>query len=67
MKITVSPESRRNNQHRIENFLYKEINVSKQKQSGDLYKVIRKEGTHLASSNDTEGASRGILFDDKYK
>jgi len=38
--------------------------VSKPKQSGDLYRVIRKEGTHLASSNDTEGASRGILFDD---
>jgi len=39
--------------------------VSKRKQSGDLYRVIRKKGTHLASSNDTKGASRGILFDDK--
>ena len=38
--------------------------MSKPKQSGDLYRVIRKEGTHLASSNDTEGTSRGILFDD---
>lgn len=39
--------------------------MSKRKQTGDLYRVIRKEGTHLASSNDTKGASRGILFDDK--
>lgn len=39
--------------------------MSKRKQSGDLYRVIRKKGTHLASSNDTKGASRGILFDDK--
>lgn len=38
--------------------------MSKRKQSGDLYKLISKEGTHLASSNDTKGASRGILFDD---
>jgi len=41
--------------------------VSKRKQTGDLYRVIRKEGTHLASSNDTAGASRGILFDDTNK
>jgi hypothetical protein len=41
--------------------------MSKPKQNGDLYRVIRKEGTHLASSNDTEGASRGILFDDTNK
>ena len=39
--------------------------MSKRKQSGDLYRVISKKGTHLASSNDTKGASRGILFDDK--
>ena len=38
--------------------------MSKRKQSGDLYRLIHEEGTHLASSNDTEGASRGILFDD---
>ncbi len=38
--------------------------MSKQKQSGGVYRLIHKEGTHLASSNDTEGASRGILFDD---
>lgn len=39
--------------------------MSQRKQSGDLYRVKHKEGTHLASSHDTEGASRGILFDDK--
>ena len=39
--------------------------MSKRKQTGDLYRVIRKEGTHLASSNDTAGASRGNLLDDK--
>jgi hypothetical protein len=60
---TKRPNKKSNNQHRIESFLYEEINMSKQKQSGDLYRLIRKEGTHLASSNDTEGASRGILFD----
>jgi hypothetical protein len=39
--------------------------VSKQKQSGDLYRAKRKEGTHLASSRDTDGSLRGILLDDK--
>jgi hypothetical protein len=33
------------------------------KESGDLYRVIYKEGTHLASSNETDGAFRGNLLD----
>jgi hypothetical protein len=61
---TKRPNKKSNNQHRIRNFLYQEINVSKRKQSRDLYRLIDKEGTHLASSNDTEGASRGMLLDD---
>ena len=36
-----------------------------QKQSGDLYRVVHKEGTHLASSKATEGAFRGALLDDR--
>jgi hypothetical protein len=39
--------------------------VSRRKQSGDLYRVKIKKGTHLASSRDSDGALRGILFDDK--
>jgi len=38
-----------------------------QNQSGDLYRVVHKEGTHLASSKNTEGAFRGALLDDKDK
>ena len=38
--------------------------MSQRKQSGDVYRLIHKEGTHLASSHDTDGAFRGILFDD---
>lgn len=39
--------------------------MSQQKHSEDLYRVKHKEGTHLASSRDTDGALRGILLDDK--
>ncbi|HUN03698.1 MAG TPA: hypothetical protein PLS00_12640, partial [Niabella sp.] len=52
---------------RIKFFLYEEINVSKQKQSGDLYRVKHKKGTHLGSSQDTPGAFRGTLFDNENK
>jgi len=39
--------------------------VSQRKQSEDLYRKINpKEGTHLASSQDTPGAYRGTLYDD---
>lgn len=40
--------------------------MSQRKRSGDvLYKVKHKEGVHLASSHDSDGALRGILFDDE--
>ncbi len=39
--------------------------MSRRKQSRDLYRVKIKKGTHLASSHDSDGALRGILFDDK--
>jgi len=39
--------------------------VSQQKQSGDLYRVKHKEGTHLGSSQDTPGAFRGTLYDNE--
>ena len=39
--------------------------MSKHRQSGDLYRPIYKEGTHLAPSKDTEGAVRGSLLDNK--
>ncbi len=42
----------------------KEINVSQQEQSKGLYRPIIKEGTHLASSQDTPGTYRGTLYDD---
>lgn len=38
--------------------------MSYSKDSEDLYRVVRKEGTHLASSNETNGAFRGNLLDD---
>lgn len=38
--------------------------MSQQKQSENLYRVIHKEGAHIASSNDTDGAFRGNLLDD---
>ena len=31
----------------------------------DYYRPIKREGTHLADSNDTEGAYRGNLLDDE--
>ena len=39
--------------------------MSQREQSGDLYRVKYKEGTHLASSRDTDGAFRGFYFDDE--
>ena len=39
--------------------------MSQREQSGDLYRVKHKEGTHLASSRDTAGTFRGTVFDDK--
>lgn len=39
------------------------IIMSQRKESEDLYRVVHKEGTHLASSNDTKGAFRGNLLD----
>ena len=39
--------------------------MSQREQSGDLYRLKHKEGTHLGSSQDTPGAFRGILFDDE--
>jgi hypothetical protein len=42
----------------------KEINVSQQEQSKGLYRPIIKDGTHLASSQDTPGTYRGTLYDD---
>jgi hypothetical protein len=41
--------------------------VSEQKQSGNLYRVKHKKGTHLGSSQDTPGAFRGTLFDNENK
>jgi len=41
--------------------------VSKQKQSGNLYRVKHEKGTHLGSSQDTPGAFRGTLFNDENK
>lgn len=38
--------------------------MSERKESEDLFRVVHKEGTHLASSNDTNGAFRGNLLDD---
>lgn len=39
--------------------------MSQRKQSEDLYRMVNpKEGTHLASSQDTPGAYRGTLYDD---
>lgn len=38
--------------------------MSRRKQSGDLYRIIYEEGTHPASSHDTDGAIRGNLLDD---
>ncbi|MBI9047100.1 MAG: hypothetical protein JEZ06_21620 [Anaerolineaceae bacterium] len=38
--------------------------MSQRKQSGPVYRPILKEGTHLSSSNDTDGAFRGNLLDD---
>ncbi len=32
------------------------------KQNGDLYRVVKKEGTHLAESKETPGAVRGTLL-----
>lgn len=37
--------------------------MSQRKESEDLYRVVYKEGTRLASSNDTNGAFRGNLLD----
>lgn len=45
--------------------LKKEIIVSQRKQREDLYRVKLKEGTHLASSQDTHGTFRGTLYDDE--
>lgn len=39
--------------------------MGQRKQSGDLYRPILKEGTHLASSKTTEEAFRGALLDDE--
>ncbi len=39
--------------------------MRRRKQSGGLYRLIYDEGTHPASSNDTDGAIRGNLLDDK--
>jgi len=41
------------------------MKVRRRKQSGGLYRLIYDEGTHPASSNDTDGAIRGNLLDDK--
>lgn len=48
-------------------YVLKEMKISmgQEKESGDLYRVIYKKGTHLASSNDTDGAFRGNLLDDE--
>jgi hypothetical protein len=39
--------------------------MSKIKSDDELYKLVNKDGAHLASSKKTNGAFRGILFDDK--
>ena len=39
--------------------------MGQRRQSGDLYRPVYKEGTHLAPSKDTEGAVRGSLLDNK--
>lgn len=39
--------------------------MDQRNQSGDLYRLIHKEGTHLAPSKDTEGAFRGSLLDNE--
>ena len=36
--------------------------MSNAKSNGDLYRVVKKEGTHLAESKDTPGAVRGTLL-----
>lgn len=38
--------------------------MSNSKSNGDLYRVVKKEGTHLAKSKDTQGAVRGALLSD---
>ena len=39
--------------------------MKKSKKTGGLYRLIYKEGTHLAPSKDTKGAYRGTLLDDE--
>lgn len=39
--------------------------MGQHKQSGDLYRPVYKEGTHLAPSKDTEGAVRGSLLNNE--
>ncbi|WML33413.1 hypothetical protein [Clostridium sp. OS1-26] len=39
--------------------------MGQRRQSGDLYRPVYKEGTHLAPSKDTEGAVRGSLLDNE--
>lgn len=39
--------------------------MGQRRQSGDLYRPVYKEGTHLAPSKNTEGAVRGSLLDDE--
>ena len=39
--------------------------MSQQEQGESLYRVKLKEGTHLASSQDTRGTFRGTLYDDE--
>lgn len=38
--------------------------MNKSKPEGDLYRVVKKKGTHLAESKDTPGAVRGTLLSD---
>lgn len=39
--------------------------MSQERQSGDLYRPVYKDGTHLAPSKNTEGAFRGSTLDDE--
>ncbi len=39
--------------------------MKKSRKTGGLYRLIYKEGTHLAPSKDTKGAYRGTLLDDE--
>ncbi|MDD3308091.1 MAG: hypothetical protein PHO29_13475 [Acetobacterium sp.] len=39
--------------------------MGQRRQSGDLYRPVYKEGTHLAPSKNTEGAVRGSLLDNE--